>query len=123
MGKGVFSPPVKVSPSGTPWGDPASRPSKLIGLCKGGAKYHRASVNRSAAWIVIEPAHPLREAGLQNAAQSPSKARSGPSATSGSAGLEAEEAADGRGGGPATGTLDRLEGFAAGRSEALADML
>jgi hypothetical protein len=73
----------------------------------------------------MEPAHPFSDAGLQNAAQSSVHERS----TSTSEGAEAmvildeAEEVEGRGGGPATGTLDRLEAFTAGRSDALADML
>ena len=42
MGSGVFRPPVSVSPSGTPCGEPASRESKAIGVVERRAKYQQA---------------------------------------------------------------------------------
>jgi hypothetical protein len=73
--------------------------------------------------MVIEPAHPFSEAGLQNVAHKTSQVRSGSVDSAGSAGLTMTDAPEGLGGGPATGTLARLEAFAVGRSDALADML
>ena len=40
-GIGVFSPPVSISPSGTPLGEPASRESNEAGSFAGGAKYQQ----------------------------------------------------------------------------------
>ena len=69
MASGVFIPPVRVSPSGTPLGDPASLLSKWIGRRKGGAKYQRASVRSKRPCRVIDPAQLRRVVGLQSSAQ------------------------------------------------------
>ena len=69
MASGVFIPPVRVSPSGTPLEDPASLLSKWIGRRKGGAKYQRASVRSKRPCRVIDPAQLRRVVGLQSSAQ------------------------------------------------------
>src|SRR5208337_220959 len=121
MASGVFIPPVRVRPSGTPLGDPASLLSKWIGRRKGGAKYQRASVSSKRPCRVIDPAQLRRFVGLQSSAQENAALASGYWIKAGGAWCDGTDVE--RPGGPATGTVDLLEAFAACRSDARTDML
>jgi hypothetical protein len=121
MARAVFIPPGRVTPSGSPFGDPASLLSNPIGLRKGGAKYQKASVRSKTPWITPDPAQPWSDVGVQSEAQNPSSGLSVTAASSGSVADERED--EDRGGGPATGILDLPVAFGACRSDALADML
>src|SRR5947209_4142719 len=117
-------PPARVKPSATPLGEPASRLSKLIGRRKGGEKYQSASESNKSACSTSETAQPLSAGGVSSKTGPGGEVSSSAGIWPVSRGTESDGSAmDGREGGPATGTFNLLESFAAWCPPALVDML
>ena len=64
-GQGRIQASGQVNPSGTPWGEPARRPSKVIGSSDRRGEIPEARVKSRTAWSITEPAQPLSDAGVQ----------------------------------------------------------
>lgn len=105
MESGVFKPPWSISPSGTPFCEPARRESKVAGPLTRGAKYHRARIKSRIACNVIEPAQPFAASGVHQ------------SHSMGELGGSAPTTGGGCSGGLAIGTRTPVEGFDCARDE------